>query len=52
VKIPATLEKPECPFCGRLTIPVPNGHGPAAGTREFEYVRCPDSPLVYRLAVR
>ena len=50
-KIPRVLDKPECPYCGKVTIPVPDGNGPRAGTREVEYVRCPDSPLVYRLVV-
>jgi hypothetical protein len=57
VRIPNTLVQegrylPPCPFCGKVTVAVPDGHGPAAGSRTLEYVKCPDSPLVYRLAVK
>lgn len=46
--IPITLEKPACPFCGRIVVKVPDGPN---REREFEWVRCPDSPLLYKMKV-
>ena len=43
------LTEPNCPFCGKVVVRVPDDSLLSGHAREFEYVRCPGSPLVYRL---
>jgi len=52
VHIPTVLTEPKCPFCGKVAIRVPDTPFRSTYSREFEYVRCPDSPLLYRMVVR
>jgi len=49
--IPSYLNEPRCPFCGKVVVKVPENALPGSPSRDFEYVRCPGSPLIYRLAV-
>ena len=41
--IPTEVKEPICPFCRKVLIPAPG--------RDAMYMKCTDSPLVYRLVV-
>ena len=49
-KNPTTVKDNICPFCSRVMLQVPDGPKPS-GSRVFTYLKCPESPLVYRLEV-
>ena len=50
-KIPQELKDPVCPFCNKVVIEIPDGPFGVKENRRFHYVRCPASPLVFRMEV-
>jgi len=51
VHVPEILTEPACPFCGEVVVRVPDGPVGSHHSRAFKYVKCPASPLLYRLVV-
>ena len=51
VQVPDILNRSVCPFCGEVVVEAPDGSFKSGQVREFRYVKCPGSPLLYRMVM-